>query len=398
MNHSRTLAFGLAAFLVLISASVFAQPPSMPQSTPPATPDQTAPQAAPPIATNDPKIAAQQASQTPPVATNDPTVDPNNTKKPKNKKEDVDEIGSRDVGKGMNWFSLEKEIAVGKAMAQQVEAQSRMVDDPTISEYVNRLGQNLVRNSDAKVPFTIKVIDADEVNAFALPGGFFFVNTGVIMEADEEAELAGVMAHEIAHVAARHGTRGQTRAEAMSIARLALIFVPGIGPYIAFQASGFAIPMAYLQFSQGFEREADYLGLQYMYKAGYDPQAFVTFFEKIQAKEKRKPGTFSKAFSTHPQTPDRISATQKEIAAILPGRAEHIVTTSEFDEVKGRLEVLHNRRKSDTQKGSDGRPTLRRTSTAGDSTTGSGSSTSSTDSSSTSSSSDDRPTLKRRDP
>jgi len=370
----------------------------MPQSTPPATPDQTAPQAAPPIATNDPKIAAQQASQTPPVATNDPTVDPNNTKKPKNKKEDVDEIGSRDVGKGMNWFSLEKEIAVGKAMAQQVEAQSRMVDDPTISEYVNRLGQNLVRNSDAKVPFTIKVIDADEVNAFALPGGFFFVNTGVIMEADEEAELAGVMAHEIAHVAARHGTRGQTRAEAMSIARLALIFVPGIGPYIAFQASGFAIPMAYLQFSQGFEREADYLGLQYMYKAGYDPQAFVTFFEKIQAKEKRKPGTFSKAFSTHPQTPDRISATQKEIAAILPGRAEHIVTTSEFDEVKGRLEVLHNRRKSDTQKGSDGRPTLRRTSTAGDSTTGSGSSTSSTDSSSTSSSSDDRPTLKRRDP
>jgi predicted Zn-dependent protease len=398
MNRSRTLAFGLAAFLVLLSASVFAQPPSAPQSTPQATPDQSAPQVVPPIATNDPNIAAQQAGQTPPVATNDPTVDPNNTKKPKNKKEDVDEIGSRDVGKGMNWFSLEKEIAVGKAMAQQVEAQSRMVDDPTISEYVNRLGQNLVRNSDAKVPFTIKVIDADEVNAFALPGGFFFVNTGVIMEADEEAELAGVMAHEIAHVAARHGTRGQTRAEAMSIARLALIFVPGIGPYIAFQASGFAIPMAYLQFSQGFEREADYLGLQYMYKAGYDPQAFVTFFEKIQAKEKRKPGTFSKAFSTHPQTPDRISATQKEIAAILPGRAEHIVTTSEFDEVKARLEVLHNRRKSDTQKGSDGRPTLRRTSTAGDSTTGSGSSTSSTDSSSTSSSSDDRPTLKRRDP
>jgi predicted Zn-dependent protease len=292
----------------------------------------------------------------------------------------------------MNWFSLEKEIAVGKAMAQQVEAQSHMVDDPVISEYVNRLGQNLVRNSDAKVPFTIKVIDADEVNAFALPGGFFFVNTGVIMEADEEAELAGVMAHEIAHVAARHGTRGQTRAEAMSIARLALIFVPGLGPYIAFQASGFAIPMSYLQFSQSFEREADYLGLQYMYKAGYDPTAFVTMFEKIQAKEKRKPGTFSKMFSTHPQTPDRIAASQKEIAAILPGRSEHIVTTSEFDDVKARLDVMHNRRKSDS-KTNDGRPTLRRTSTAGDSTTD----TSSKDSTTTSSS-DDRPTLKRRDP
>jgi predicted Zn-dependent protease len=300
----------------------------------------------------------------------------------------------------MNWISLEKEIAIGKAMAQQVEAQSHMIDDPVISEYVNRLGQNLVRNSDAKVPFTIKVIDADEINAFALPGGFFFVNTGVILEADEEAELAGVMAHEIAHVAARHGTRGQTRAEAMSISRLALIFVPGIGPYIAFQASGFAIPVAYLQFSQGFEREADYLGLQYMYKAGYDPQAFVTMFEKIQAKEKRKPGTFAKAFSTHPQTPDRIAASQKEIAAILPGRAEHVVTTSEFDDVKSRLEVLHNRKKSDT-KTNDGRPTLRRTSTASDSGSGSGSSgssTSSTDNSSTSSSSDDRPTLKRRDP
>ena len=395
MTRSRTIAFTLAAFLLVFGAAVLAQSQSTPQATPQAVPDQTPPPA-PPIATNDPKIAAQQANQgsqpSQSAPASDPTVDPNNTKAPKNKKDNVDEIGSRDVGKGMNWFSLEKEIAVGKAMAQQVEAQSHMVDDPVISEYVNRLGQNLVRNSDAKVPFTIKVIDADEINAFALPGGFFFVNTGVILEADEEAELAGVMAHEIAHVAARHGTRGQTRAEAMSIARLALIFVPGLGPYIAFQASGFAIPMSYLQFSQSFEREADYLGLQYMYKAGYDPTAFVTMFEKIQAKEKRKPGTFSKMFSTHPQTPDRIAASQKEIAAILPGRSEHIVTTSEFDDVKARLDVMHNRRKSDS-KTNDGRPTLRRTSTAGDSTTD----TSSKDSTTTSSS-DDRPTLKRRDP
>jgi len=415
MNRSRTLAFASAILLLMVSASLFGQSQSTPQAAPPATPQSTSdqtPPPAPPVATNDPKILAQQAAAqkaaaqpgatpdpqqaTPPVASNDPTVDPNNTKNPKNKKDNVDEIGSRDVGKGVNWFSIEKEIAVGKAMAQQVEAQSHMVDDPVISEYVNRLGQNLVRNSDAKVPFTIKVIDADEVNAFALPGGFFFVNTGVIMEADEEAELAGVMAHEIAHVAARHGTRGQTRAEIMSLARLGLIFVPGLGPYIAFQASGLAIPMSYLQFSQAFEREADYLGLQYMYKAGYDPTAFVTFFEKIQAKDKSKHGTMSKLFSTHPQTPDRIAASQKEIAAILPGRAEHIVTTSEFDDVKGRLETMHNRKKSDGKNNNDGRPTLRRTSTAGDSTTSSSDGT--TQSTDSSSSGDDRPTLKRRDP
>ncbi len=405
MNRSWTSALALAAFLAVLPASAQSTTPA--QSTPQqATQDQNAPAPAPPVATNDPKILKQQQQgaqgQTPQAAppaaaapTSDPTTDPNNTKKPKNKKDDVDEIGSRDVGKGMNWISLEKEIAIGKAMAQQVEAQSHMVDDPVITEYVNRLGQNLVRNSDAKVPFTIKVIDADEINAFALPGGFFFVNTGVILEADEEAELAGVMAHEIAHVAARHGTRGQTRAEAMSLARLALIFVPGIGPYIAFQASGFAIPVAYLQFSQGFEREADYLGLQYMYKAGYDPQAFVTFFEKIQAKEKRKPGTFAKAFSTHPQTPDRIAASQKEIAAILPGRAEHIVTTSEFDDVKSRLEVMHNRKRTDGNKNNDGRPTLRRTSTASDPNTSTADNKTDTN---TQSSGDDRPTLKRRDP
>ncbi len=282
--------------------------------------------------------------------------------KKKDKKEDVEEIGNRDVGKGMNWYSLEKEIAIGKALAQQVEAQSKLVDDPVVSEYVNRVGQNIVRNSDARVPFTIKVIDSDDLNAFALPGGFFFVNSGLILEADEEAELAGVMAHEIAHVAARHGTRQATRGELANLLSIPLIFMGGGIGFGARQAAGLLVPLSFMKFSRSFEREADFLGLQYMFKTGYDPQAFVTFFEKIQAKEKKRPGTLSKAFASHPQTPDRIATSQEEIAKILPARNEHIVTTSEFDDVKARLQAIHNRRRVDDRK-SD-RPTLRKSTTA----------------------------------
>ncbi|HLK50698.1 MAG TPA: M48 family metallopeptidase, partial [Bryobacteraceae bacterium] len=224
------------------------------------------------------------------------------------KKNDPEEIGNRDVGKGVNFYSLEKEIALGKQLAQEVERQAKIIDDPVIAEYVNRVGQNLVRNSDAKVPFTIKVLDTEEVNAFALPGGFFFVNSGLILKADSEAELAGVMAHEIAHVAARHGTKQATRGEIAQIGMIAAsIVVPyGWTGYAAMQGASMAIPLGFLQFSRGMEREADYLGLQYLYKTGYDPTAFVDFFEKVQSMEKKKPGTVSKVFSTHPMTDDRI--------------------------------------------------------------------------------------------
>jgi predicted Zn-dependent protease len=264
------------------------------------------------------------------------------------KKKDPEEIGNRDIGKGVNFYSLEREIALGKQLAQEVERQAKIVDDPVIAEYVNRVGQNLVRNSDAKVPFTIKVLDSEEVNAFALPGGFFFVNTGLILKAESEAELAGVMAHEIAHVAARHGTKQATRGELANIASIPLIFMGGWAGYAIRQGAGLAIPMGFLTFSRGFEREADYLGLQYLYKSGYDPTAFVDFFEKIQSLEKRKPGTVSKVFSTHPMTDDRIKASQDEIQKILAPKEEYVVNTSEFNDVKARLAMLHNRRKVDT--------------------------------------------------
>jgi len=276
------------------------------------------------------------------------------------KKKDPDEIGNRDIGKGVNFYSLEKEMALGKQLAQEVERQAKLVDDPVIAEYVNRVGQNLVRNSDAKVPFIIKVLDSEEVNAFALPGGFFFVNSGLILKADSESELAGVMAHEIAHVAARHGTRQATRGEIINIASIPLIFMGGWTGYAIRQGAGLAIPLGFLTFSRGFESEADMLGLEYMYKTGYDPTSFVDFFEKIQTLEKKKPGTLSKVFSTHPMTDDRIKAAQKNIATILKDKPEYVVNTSEFNDVKGRLAMLHNRRRIDTKKDDGSRPTLRR--------------------------------------
>src|SRR6476660_6479106 len=229
------------------------------------------------------------------------------------KKKDPDEIGNRDVGKGVNFYSVEKEIALGKGLAMEVERQAKIVDDPVIAEYVNRLGQNLVRNSDAKVPFTIKVLDSEEINAFALPGGFFFVNSGLILKADTEAELAGVMAHEIAHVAARHGTKQATRGQVMEMATIPLIFMGGWTGYGIRQAANILIPVGYLTFSREFESQADLYGLEYMYKSGYDPGAFVDFFEKIQSLEKKKPGTISKFFSSHPPTDNRIKNAQSEI-------------------------------------------------------------------------------------
>ena len=317
---------------------------------------------------------------------------------------DVNAIGNRKVGHGPEMYSLEHDIQIGKQLSAEVEKSAKFIDDPVVNEYVNRVGQNLVRNSDAQVPFTIKVIDSDVVNAFALPGGFFYVNSGLILHADEESELAGVMAHEIAHVCARHGTREETKSTIVQLASIpAMIFIPySWAGYAIYQGMNFAIPLTFLKFSRGDEAEADYLGLQYMYKAGYDPNAFVSFFEKVQADEKKQPGTIPKVFSTHPPTPDRIEAIQKEIATILPARDQYIVTTSEFDNVKARLQMIEaNIKVKDTN---PNKPTLRKRTSQNkggntspsdpNSTSNGGSSTSSPDSSSTDDS--DRPTLKHR--
>jgi predicted Zn-dependent protease len=280
----------------------------------------------------------------------------NKDKKPA--KKDPDEIGNRDVGKGVNFYSLEKEIALGKGLAQEIERQAKIIDDPVIAEYVNRVGQNLVRNSDTKVPVTIKVIDSEEINAFALPGGFFFVNSGLILKAESESELAGVMAHEIAHIAARHGTRQATRGQIVNLASIPLIFMGGWAGYGVRQGASVLIPIGFLSFSRGFESEADLLGLQYLYKAGYDPTAFVDFFEKLQSMEKKKPGTLAKVFSSHPLTDDRIKNSQKNIQEILEAKPEYVVTTSEFNDVKSRLMALQNRRKIDDKDAN--RPRLRK--------------------------------------
>jgi len=361
-----------------------------PGSIPSSSPTPSAPGSGTPAPSGDPGVsgtapqngAAPQGTQSAPVQPADPAQ-----VKHDGGKDDVDAIGNRKMGaRGLgNWYSIESDIKMGKQYSMMVDSSSKFVTDPVVTEYVNRLGQNLVRNSDAQVPFTFKIIDSDVVNAMSLPGGFVYVDSATILAADGEAELAGVMAHEIAHVAARHATRQMTRAQYANFATLPLIFIGGGIGYGVYQAAGLAIPLTFLSFQRGFEAEADYLGLQYMYKAGYDPQSFVSFFEKLEAMEKKKPGTLAKTFASHPQTPDRIAASQEEIEKILPAKAEYTVTTSEFEDVKARLASLENRRKVVDDKDSS-KPSLRRTSSADktgkDGTTGDG---------------DDHPVLKRRD-
>ncbi|HEU5458157.1 MAG TPA: M48 family metallopeptidase [Terracidiphilus sp.] len=292
--------------------------------------------------------------------------------------QDVSAAGNRDIGgRGLgNWYSTDTEIKWGRAYADQIDKSTHFITDPVVTEYINRIGQNLVRNSDCKVPFTIKVIDSDEINAMALPGGFFYVNSGLILNADEEAEVAGVMAHEIAHVCAHHAAREMTRMNYAQLGTVPLIFIGGWTGYGIYEAASLGVPLTFLHFSREFEGQADYLGVQYMYRAGYDPQAFISFFEKIQALEKRKPGLVAKAFSDHPQTPARILHSQEEIAEILPPKDEYLVTTSEFDDVKARLARIENKRRLLDNKDKN-KPSLRRASNPNGG--------------------DDRPTLHRRD-
>ncbi|MGA3160692.1 MAG: M48 family metallopeptidase [Terracidiphilus sp.] len=379
-DHGASKAAALAGLTLALAMTAWAQ------STPSSTPPPSEPQASPP--------AVQTATGTTPLGGNIPAaqVSPDKVIEPGSQKisikpgsiEDVNAVGNRKIGdRGWsNFYSTGAETKMGRMYATQIEKSARLITDPVVTEYVNRIGQNIVKNSDCKVPFTIKVIDSDEINAFALPGGFFFVNSGLILNTDEEAELAGVMAHETAHVCAHHAVREMTRMNyaQLGAAPLVMIGLPGIA---IFGGVEIAVPKAFMYVSREFEEQADYLGVQYMYRAGYDPQAFITFFEKIQVLQKRKPGSVAKAFADHPQTPERILRSQEEIARILPARDQYTVTTSEFDDVKARLARIENKRRFIDSRNVN-KPSLHKSS--GDSS-----------SPSNTSRDDDKPTLHRRD-
>jgi hypothetical protein len=300
------------------------------------------------------------------------------TGRPLSEKEDPRLIGKRNINKGILIpklaGGLDKEVAQGRQLAAEVERQAKFIDDPVITEYINRVGQNVVLHSDSRIPFTIKVIDSDEVNAFALPGGFFYVNKGLILAADNEAEVAGVMAHEIAHVAARHAMENQAKGMLAEIGLLAgSIFLGGLGGMLINQGAQFGALLGFMKFNRSAESEADMLGVQYMWAAGYDPNAMSTMFEKLAAKNKKKPGTFSKLFETHPQSVDRMEAT-RQLVARFPDKEEYVLSTSEFQRVKNRLLRLSNARASSAgdiapgEDGAPGRPTLKRRSPSADET------------------------------
>jgi hypothetical protein len=389
------LPLSLAAALTLGMSAQTPAPSSAPasDSAPASAPAATTPQCPQsttvPVPPTPPTAEEMKAARDEASKKNDSLPSPGEALNPHIKpgsEDDISAVGTRNIGgRGVgNWYSTDWEIRTGKSVSMEIEKSAHLVTDPVLVEYINRVGQNIVKNSDCKVPFTIKVIDSDEINAMALPGGFFYVNSGLILAADEEAELAGVMAHETAHVCAHHAARQQTKLNYAQIGSIPLIiFTQGSWTgYGIYEASQLAVPISFLKFSRMDEAEADYLGLQYMYRAGYDPQAFIQFFEKIDALEKHKPGTLSKVFADHPQTPDRIAHSEDEIATIMPAKLDYMVTTSEFDDMRARLARLENKRKLNDGKGGN-KPTLRRVG-ANDPTSADPGKT------------DDRPTLGRR--
>ncbi|MBK9152983.1 MAG: M48 family metalloprotease [Chloracidobacterium sp.] len=321
------------------------------------------------------------------------------SQKPLSTKEDPSQIGKRKINSGSDKFfgwlggSQEKEMQIGRTLAAQVEQQVKLVEDPLITEYVNRVGQNIVLHSDAKVPFTIKVIDSDEVNAFALPGGFFFVNKGLILAAENEAELAGVMAHEIAHVAARHAMENQGKGALINYGALAgIIFGGPIVSPILQNAGGLMAGLAGLKFTRGAETEADNLGVQYLYAAGYDPTAMSTMFEKLASRNKKKAGSIQKLFSSHPQPLDRRE-TSLALVARFPEKEEYVISTSEFQRVRSHLFKITNAKAGilvDFDEEDNARPTLKKRQPDAPETDADGADSSS-------SSSDAPPKLKKRD-
>jgi beta-barrel assembly-enhancing protease len=355
MRYGQSLMIALLAASLLITAPAFAQSSTTEQTTLDPKAQTKAEADAKKKAEKEAKEAEKKQKEEEEKAAKEAA------KKPTKRNSDIENIGNRDINKGPGLRvmtpNLESEIAMGRGLSRELESQVTLVQDATINEYVNRVGQNIVKNSDSKIPFTIKVIDSDEINAMSLPGGFFYVNTGLILAADEEAELAAVMAHEIAHVTARHAAEQQGRANAFNLASLPLsIFTGGLVGAAIQQASSILIPMTFLKFDRSAEEEADYLGLQYLYTAGYDPGASVSFFEKLQARESAKK-KMSSLFSTHPPTESRVAKTKENIENFLPPKERYLVTTSEFDAVKARLAQMEDQR---TPSQKDQAPSLKR--------------------------------------
>ena len=362
----------LAMMVVVSPTTLLAQETKEPQTSKPA--DQATPAAASTADNNGTTAAATAAAKGKLTEEQNPLL-----------------IGKRNINKHqLNFYSLQKEVALGQQLAAQVDQQGKFIDDPVVTEYINRVGQNLVLHSDAKVPFTIKVLDSDDVNAFALPGGFLYINKGLILAADNESELAGPIAHEIGHVAARHGVEQATKGTLANFMIIPLIFMTGGLASIAYNAAQIALPLTFLKFSRGMESEADMLGAQYSWAAGYDPNSLVAFFEKLEKKEKAKPGTLSKLFSSHPPNAERV-AKIRDLVARFPDRDEYTVNTSEFGRVKARLLQLTNSRVVAANGERDTgpkRPTLKRRTESGDQTQ---------PGQPGDDSGKDRPTLKRRD-
>jgi predicted Zn-dependent protease len=273
-----------------------------------------------------------------------------------NKMDDVYCIGDRHVAH-RSIISQSKEIAIGQEYAKQIDRSSKLIKDPVVTEFVNRVAQNIAQNSDVKIPITVKVIDSPSINAFALPGGFLYVDTGLIKAAGSEAQLAGVLAHEIAHVAANHWGSQATKQELLQFAMIPLIFTPMSYPVYLGVAEGlnFGIPLAFLKFSRADEQQADFLGLQYMWKAGYDPKAYLAMFANIIRQERKDPQSVPSVFMDHPPTKDRIIAAQEEIQTILPKRQQYLVSTSQFQSVQERLDSILSKMKMN---GGKNHPTL----------------------------------------
>jgi beta-barrel assembly-enhancing protease len=246
-----------------------------------------------------------------------------------------------DVGINVNKVNsdtINKETRIGQAMAREVERVSRIIDDPATTQYLNNLAQNLARNSEASFPIQVKIIESDVKNELVLPGGFLYVNDGLILQAETEPELAGALAYGIAYGTLRCGEGHVVPDDPMQIGSMAaFIFEPyGWAGYRVYEGMNLAIPLTYLKEERKLVLAADRLGLSYLHQTGYDPRESVSLLERISlslAKSKNE----SNALSAFPPLAVRLDCMRKEIAKVFPALETEAVLSSEFEKAKDRL-------------------------------------------------------------